>query len=53
MLWRVTGVPAVPGDDPAGGGIAGTANSVTTPAVVIRPTSPGTPVNHMLDPAQP
>ena len=42
---RVTGVPAVPGDDPAGGGIAGTANSVTTPAVVIRPTSPGTPVN--------
>ena len=34
-----------PAGDPAGAGTAGTANSVTTPAVVIRPTSPGTPVN--------
>jgi hypothetical protein len=41
----VAGVLAVPGGDPAGGGTSGTANSVTTPAVVIRPTSPGTPTN--------
>ena len=43
---KVASVPAVPGDDPAGGGISGTANSVTTPVVLIRPISPGTPVNH-------
>ncbi len=43
---RVASVPAVPGADPTGGGISGTANSVTTPDVVIRPISPGTPVNH-------
>jgi len=38
-------VLAVPGFDPAGGGTAGRGNSVTTPAVVIRPISPGMPVN--------
>ncbi len=42
----VAGVPAVSGFDPAGGGISGTANSVATPEVLIRPISPGTPVNH-------
>ncbi len=42
----VARVSAVPGNDPAGGGTAGMANSVTTPVVLIRPTMPGTPVNH-------
>ena len=43
--YSVAALLAVPAGDPAAGGIAGTANSVTTPAVVIRPISPGTPPN--------
>jgi hypothetical protein len=45
MPESVTGKLAVAAVEADSGGIAGTANSVTTPAVVIRPTSPGMPVN--------
>ena len=43
----------MPGPDPAAGGTSGIAKSVTTPAVVIRPTSPGTPVNQRQQPSGP